>query len=83
VKAAVLTGVTLLLLIPLALLASLVTERTAQRDEAVQSVARGWVNVASLDRWLDGDTGAQQFSYPETPANPQPEAAHTGSLCAV
>jgi inner membrane protein len=42
VKAAVLTGVALLLLIPLALLASLVTERTAQRDAAVQSVARGW-----------------------------------------
>ena len=42
VKAAVLTGIALLLLIPLALLGSLVTERTAQRDAAVRSVARGW-----------------------------------------
>lgn len=42
VKAAVLTGVAILLLIPLALLASLVAGRTAQRDAAVQSVARGW-----------------------------------------
>jgi inner membrane protein len=42
VKAAVLTAIALLLLIPLALLASLVAERTAQRDAAVQSVARGW-----------------------------------------
>jgi hypothetical protein len=79
----VLTGVALLLLIPLALLASLVTDRTAQRDAAVQSVARGRVNVASLDRWLDGNTAAQQLSHPETPANPQPEAAYTRLLRAV
>jgi inner membrane protein len=42
VKAAILTAIALLLLIPLSLLERLVEERTSQRDEAVQSVARGW-----------------------------------------
>ncbi|MBS0579221.1 MAG: cell envelope integrity protein CreD [Proteobacteria bacterium] len=42
VKAAVLIGISLLLLIPLGLLAGLVAERTIQRDAAVASVARGW-----------------------------------------
>src|SRR6516162_9891609 len=42
VKAAVLIGISLLLLIPLGLLQSLVAERTIQRDAAVASVARGW-----------------------------------------
>ena len=42
IKAAVLTGIALLLLVPLALLQSLVMERTTQRDSAVASVARGW-----------------------------------------
>jgi inner membrane protein len=42
VKAAVLIGISLLLLIPLGLLQSLVAERTSQRDAAVASVARGW-----------------------------------------
>ncbi len=42
IKAAILTGIALLLLIPLSLLQSLVMERTTQRDSAVASVARGW-----------------------------------------
>jgi inner membrane protein len=41
-KAGVLTVIALLLLVPLSLLGGLVTERTNQRDAAVQSVARGW-----------------------------------------
>jgi inner membrane protein involved in colicin E2 resistance len=41
-KAGILTGIALLLLIPLYVLDSLVRERTTQRDSAVQSVARGW-----------------------------------------
>lgn len=42
VKAATLSAIALLLLIPLSLLGSLVTERTSQRDTAIRSVARGW-----------------------------------------
>jgi inner membrane protein len=42
VKATILAAIALLLLIPLALLSSLVTERTSQRDAAVRSVAMGW-----------------------------------------
>ena len=42
IKAGILTGIALLLLIPLSLLDGLVKERTTQRDSAVQSVARGW-----------------------------------------
>jgi inner membrane protein len=49
-KAAILTAIALLLLIPLALLESLVTERTGQRDSAVQSVARGWGDR----QWIGG-----------------------------
>lgn len=41
-KAAILTVTALVLLIPLALLGTLVAERTTERDAAVQSVARGW-----------------------------------------
>jgi inner membrane protein len=41
-KAGILTVTALVLLIPLALLSSLVTERTHERDAAVGSVARGW-----------------------------------------
>ena len=41
-KAGILTVAALVLLIPLALLSSLVTERTQERDAAVGSVARGW-----------------------------------------
>jgi inner membrane protein len=50
VKAAVLTGIALILLIPLGLLGSLVQERTARRDAAVQSVARGWGDR----QWVSG-----------------------------
>jgi inner membrane protein len=50
VKAAILTAIALLLLIPLSLLESLITERTSQRDAAVQSVARGWGDR----QWIGG-----------------------------
>jgi inner membrane protein len=49
-KAAILAGMTLLLLIPLSLLGGLVAERTSQRDAAVQSVARGWGDR----QWISG-----------------------------
>jgi inner membrane protein len=42
IKAAVLTAIALLLLVPLALLQNLVSERVTQRDAAMQAVARGW-----------------------------------------
>lgn len=50
VKAAILTGIALLLLIPLSLLASLVTSRSSERDSAVRSVARGWGDR----QWISG-----------------------------
>lgn len=50
VKAAILTGIALVLLIPLTLLESLVSERTGLRDAAVQSVARGWGDK----QWISG-----------------------------
>jgi inner membrane protein len=49
-KAAILTGIALLLLIPLSLLEGLVNDRTAQRDFAVRSVARGWGDR----QWISG-----------------------------
>lgn len=64
VKAAVLTGIALLLLIPLALLGSLVTERTAQRDAAVQSVARGWGDR----QWVGGPLLAIPVTIEANPA---------------
>lgn len=50
VKAAILTVIALLLLIPQSLLSGLVTERTTQRDSAVLSVARGWGDR----QWVSG-----------------------------
>ncbi len=50
VKAAILTVISLLLLIPLSLLGSLVGERASQRDAAAQSVARGWGD----HQWISG-----------------------------
>ena len=41
-KAAVLTAIALLLLVPLVLLQGLVRDRVNERDTAVQAVARGW-----------------------------------------
>lgn len=64
VKAAALTGIALLLLIPLALLGSLVTERTAQRDAAVQSVARGWGDR----QWVGGPLLAIPVTIEANPA---------------
>jgi inner membrane protein len=49
-KAAILTAIALLLLIPLALLANLVSERVGQRNAAVESVARGWGDR----QWVSG-----------------------------
>jgi inner membrane protein len=49
-KAAILTAIALLLLIPLSLLGSLVSERVSQRDAAVTSVAHGWGDR----QWLSG-----------------------------
>ncbi len=50
VKAGLLIGLTLLLLIPLAMLANLVRERLSERDAAIESVARGW----GQRQWLAG-----------------------------
>lgn len=62
-KAAILTAIALLLLIPLTLLASLVSERTSQRDAAVQSVARGWGNK----QWIGGPILAIPVTLPGEP----------------
>jgi len=64
VKAAILTAVALLLLIPLSLLGSLVTERTSQRDAAVQSVARGWGDR----QWIGGPLLAIPVTTASDPA---------------
>ena len=47
-KSAAVIGVALLLLLPLAMLHGLVTERTAMRAEAIQTVARGWGGPQSI-----------------------------------
>ncbi|HEV2702144.1 MAG TPA: cell envelope integrity protein CreD [Steroidobacteraceae bacterium] len=47
-KAAILTGIALLLLVPLMLLQNLVRDRLSERDAAVQAVARGWGDRQSL-----------------------------------
>jgi inner membrane protein len=49
-KAAILTAIALLLLIPLSLLAGLVSDRVKQRDLAVASVAHGWGDR----QWVSG-----------------------------
>ncbi len=64
VKAAVLAGITLLLLVPLVLLTGLVTERTGQRDAAVQSVARGWGDR----QWVGGPLLAIPVATDSAPA---------------
>lgn len=48
IKAAILVIIALLLLLPLSLLANLVNDRVAQRDTAIQSVARGWGDRQAL-----------------------------------
>ncbi|MBS0380048.1 MAG: cell envelope integrity protein CreD [Proteobacteria bacterium] len=50
VKAGILTALSLLLLIPLAMLASLVADRVNERNAAIESVARGW----GQRQWLAG-----------------------------
>jgi inner membrane protein len=64
VKAAVLTAIALLLLVPLSLLGSLVTERTSQRNAAVQSVARGWGDR----QWIGGPVLAIPVTTESEPA---------------
>lgn len=64
VKAAVLTGIALLLLIPLSLLASLVASRSAERDGAVRSVARGWGDR----QWVSGPVLAIPVTRDSDPA---------------
>ncbi len=64
VKAAVLTAIALLLLVPLSLLGSLVTERTSQRNAAVQAVARGWGDR----QWIGGPILAIPVSTDSAPA---------------
>jgi inner membrane protein len=49
-KAAILGGMAVALLVPLTLLSSLVAERVSQRDAAIKSVARGWGDR----QWLAG-----------------------------
>jgi inner membrane protein len=66
VKAAILTGIALLLLIPLSLLGGLVAERTGQRDAAVQSVARGWGDR----QWVSGPVIAIPVTTDADPAHP-------------
>ena len=63
-KAAILTAIALLLLVPLSLLGSLVTERTSQRDAAVQSVARGWGDR----QWIAGPILAIPVTTESEPA---------------
>jgi len=66
-KAAILTAIALILLIPLSLLQSLVTERTSQRDSAVQSVARGWGDR----QWIGGPILAVPVTNDSAPTSPR------------
>jgi inner membrane protein involved in colicin E2 resistance len=66
-KAAILAGIALLLLVPLSLLGSLVAERTSQRDAAVQSVARGWGDR----QWIAGPILAIPVTTESVPATPR------------
>ena len=65
IKAGILTGIALLLLIPLSLLDGLVKERTTQRDSAVQSVARGWGDR----QWVGGPVLAIPVTTDSGPDN--------------
>jgi inner membrane protein len=65
-KAAVLSGIALLLLIPLVLLQNLVRDRITERDAAVQAVARGWGDR----QWLAGPVIA-------IPVTTEGDAAHS------
>jgi inner membrane protein len=67
VKAAVLTVIALLLLIPLMLLQNLVSDRVNERDAAVQAVARGW----GERQWLAGPILAIPVTTAEDPGHPR------------
>jgi inner membrane protein len=67
VKAASLTVIALLLLIPLGLLDNLVTQRVTQRAAAVQSVARGWGDR----QWLSGPIIAIPVTTDSDPTHPR------------
>ncbi|MGC1457003.1 MAG: cell envelope integrity protein CreD [Steroidobacteraceae bacterium] len=66
-KAAVLTAIALLLLIPLALLQHQVTDRVDERDAAVQAVARGW----GERQWLAGPVIAIPVTTDADPDHPR------------
>ena len=63
-KAAILTAIALLLLIPLSILRSVIEERTSQRDGAVQSVAKGWGD----QQWIGGPLLAIPVTTDSDPA---------------
>jgi inner membrane protein len=65
-KAGILSVIALLLLIPLALLANLVTERVNQRAAAVQSVAHGW----GERQWIAGPVIAVPLTTDADPSHP-------------
>jgi inner membrane protein len=66
-KAAVLTAIALLLLIPLMLLQNLVGDRVNERDAAVQAVARGW----GERQWLAGPVIAIPVTTADDPGPPR------------
>ena len=66
-KAAILTGIALLLLVPLMLLQNLVSERVTERDAAVRAVARGW----GERQWLAGPVIAIPVTTDTDPDHPR------------
>jgi inner membrane protein len=66
-KAAILTGIALVLLIPLTLLGTLVAERVTQRNAAVETVARGWGDR----QWVSGPLLAIPVTSDTDPHHPR------------
>jgi inner membrane protein len=64
VKAAALTAIALLLVVPLSLLGTLVAARSSERDAAVRSVARGWGDR----QWISGPVLAIPVTRDSEPA---------------
>jgi inner membrane protein involved in colicin E2 resistance len=64
IKAVILAGIAILLLVPLSLLGGLVAERTGQRAVAVQSMARGWGDR----QWISGPLIAIPVTTDSQPA---------------
>jgi inner membrane protein len=67
VKAAVLTAIALLLLVPRVLLQGIVSDRANERDAAVQAVARGW----GQRQWLGGPVLAIPVTTDADPDHPR------------